>query len=44
MLSLLRAQVQSLGGELEFHKSHGAAKKRKKEIKLMATHGQWLLY
>ena len=29
MLSLLRAQVQSLIGELRFHKPHGMAKKKK---------------
>ena len=35
MLSLQRARVRSLVGELRFHKLHGAAKKRKKEKKIL---------
>ena len=32
MLALLRAQVQSLVGELRFHRLRGLAKKKKKEL------------
>ena len=34
-LSLTRARVQSLVGELRSHKLHGVAKKKKKERKLL---------
>ena len=39
MLSLLRAWVQSLVGELKSHKLHGTAKKKKKKI--MLIWGNW---
>ena len=36
VLSLLRAQVQSLARELRSHKPHGVSKKRKKKVEVRA--------
>ena len=34
LLSLLRVQIQSLVGELRFHKPHSATKKKKRLIRI----------